>query len=414
MSDTEKIHIIGIGDDGADGITSRAKTLIDEAQLLIGPPFILKLFDGQSSECWDAGDDIEALANRLNSAEHQKVVILTPGDPLFYGTARYLCDRLGKDRFEVLPHVSTMQLAFARVKETWNEAYLTNLATHSLTHVINKIRNAERVGVFTASHATPADLANALLDAGIDYFTAYVCENLGAPDERVTSGELSEFTEVKFGELNVMILVRKPDVPDRPRQMEGRRIFGNPDDLFLQSKPKRGLLTNSETRVIALAELDLGPTSIVWDIGAGSGSVALEAAQLAPEGHVFAVEMDTDDFELIRQNADRFRLHNVTPVLGRAPEAWEDLPIPDAIFVGGTGRQAATIVEQAIVRLKSGGRIVVDMASIENLQAVQAVMRQATGDVNILMINVSRGNYQLESLRFDALTPKFVLSAVKP
>lgn len=414
MSDTEKIHIIGIGDDGADGITSRAKTLIDEAQLLIGPPFILKLFDGQSSECWDAGDDIEALANRLNSAEHQKVVILTPGDPLFYGTARYLCDRLGKDRFEVLPHVSTMQLAFARVKETWNEAYLTNLATHSLTHVINKIRNAERVGVFTASHATPADLANALLDAGIDYFTAYVCENLGAPDERVTSGELSEFTEVKFGELNVMILVRKPDVPDRPRQMEGRRIFGNPDDLFLQSKPKRGLLTNSETRVIALAELDLGPTSIVWDIGAGSGSVALEAAQLAPEGHVFAVEMDTDDFELIRQNADRFRLHNVTPVLGRAPEAWEDLPIPDAIFVGGTGRQAATIVEQAISRLKSGGRIVVDMASIENLQAVQAVMRQATGDVNILMINVSRGNYQLESLRFDALTPKFVLSAVKP
>lgn len=414
MSDTEKIHIIGIGDDGADGITSRAKTLIDEAQLLIGPPFILKLFDGQSSECWDAGDDIEALANRLNSAEHQKVVILTPGDPLFYGTARYLCDRLGKDRFEVLPHVSTMQLAFARVKETWNEAYLTNLATHSLTHVISKIRNAERVGVFTASHATPADLANALLDAGIDYFTAYVCENLGAPDERVTSGELSEFTEVKFGELNVMILVRKPDVPDRPRQMEGRRIFGNPDDLFLQSKPKRGLLTNSETRVIALAELDLGPTSIVWDIGAGSGSVALEAAQLAPEGHVFAVEMDTDDFELIRQNADRFRLHNVTPVLGRAPEAWEDLPIPDAIFVGGTGRQAATIVEQAIGRLKSGGRIVVDMASIENLQAVQAVMRQATGDVNILMINVSRGNYQLESLRFDALTPKFVLSAVKP
>lgn len=414
MSDTEKIHIIGIGDDGADGITSRAKTLIDEAQLLIGPPFILKLFDGQSSECWDAGDDIEALANRLNSAEHQKVVILTAGDPLFYGTARYLCDRLGKDRFEVLPHVSTMQLAFARVKETWNEAYLTNLATHSLTHVINKIRNAERVGVFTASHATPADLANALLDAGIDYFTAYVCENLGAPDERVTSGELSEFTEVKFGELNVMILVRKPDVPDRPRQMEGRRIFGNPDDLFLQSKPKRGLLTNSETRVIALAELDLGPTSIVWDIGAGSGSVALEAAQLAPEGHVFAVEMDTDDFELIRQNADRFRLHNVTPVLGRAPEAWEDLPIPDAIFVGGTGRQAATIVEQAIGRLKSGGRIVVDMASIENLQAVQAVMRRATGDVNILMINVSRGNYQLESLRFDALTPKFVLSAVKP
>ena len=414
MSERAKIHIIGIGDDGADGITSRAKDLIVNAELLIGPETILKLFEGQDSECWDAGDDIDELAGRLDSSSHQKVVILTPGDPLFYGTARYLCDRIGKDRFEVLPHVSTMQLAFARVKESWNEAYLTNLATQSLNHVVNKIRSAERVGVFTAAHATPSMLAAALLEAGIDYFTAYVCENLGSPDERVTSGELSEFSDGEFSELNVMILVRKPDVPDRPKQMEGRRLFGNPDEMFLQSKPKRGLLTNSEIRVIVLAELDLGPTSIVWDIGAGSGSVALEAAQLATDGHVYAVEMDTDDFELIRQNAERFGLDNVTSILGQAPDAWTDLPSPDAVFVGGTGRQAGNIVKQAIARLKPGGRIVADMASIENLQAVHAVMREATGDVNILMVNVARGNYQLDSLRFDALTPKFVLSAVKP
>jgi len=414
VSEPAKIHIIGIGDDGADGITSRAKDLIANAELLIGPETILKLFEGQDSECWDAGDDIDDLAGRLDSSAQQKVVILTPGDPLFYGTARYLCERIGKERFEVLPHVSTMQLAFARVKESWNEAYLTNLASQSLSHVVNKIRSAERVGVFTAKHATPSMLASALIEAGIDYFTSYVCENLGSPDERVTSGELSEFSDAEFGELNVMILVRKPDVPDRPKQMEGRRLFGNPDELFLQNKPKRGLLTNSEIRVIALAELDLGPTSIVWDIGAGSGSVALEAAQLVTAGHVYAVEMDTDDYELIRQNAERFGLDNVTPVLGQAPDAWADLPNPDAVFVGGTGRQAGTIVKQALSRLKSGGRIVADMASIENLQAVQAVMREATGDVNILMVNVSRGNYQLESLRFDALTPKFVLSSVKP
>ena len=414
MSNPPKIHIIGIGDDGPDGITSRAKGLIADAELLIGPNSILKLFEGQNSDCWDAGDDIDDLASRLNTSSQQRVVILTPGDPLFYGTARYLCDRIGKDRFEVLPHVSTMQLAFARVKESWNEAYLTNLATQSLGHVVNKLRSAERAGVFTTADATPAMLASALLEVGIDYFTVYVCENLGSPDERVTSGELAEFTEAAFGELNVMILVRKPGVPDRPKQTEGRRLFGNPDELFLQSKPKRGLLTNSEIRVIALAELDLSPTSIVWDIGAGSGSVALEAAQLAMAGHVYAIEMDTDDFELIRQNAESFGLDNVTPVLGQAPDAWADLPDPDAVFVGGTGRQAGNIVKQAIDRLKPGGRIVADMASIENLQAVQEVMRDATGDVNILMVNVSRGNYQLESLRFDALTPKFVLSAVKP
>ena len=165
--------------------------------------------------------------------------------------------------------------------------------------------------------------------------------------------------------------------------------------------------------MIALAELDIGPNSIVWDIGAGSGSVSLEAAQLCPAGHVYAVEMDTDDFELIIENASRFGLANITPVLGQAPEAWSDLPAPDAIFIGGTGRQLTTIVRDAMAQLKPGGRLVADMASIDNLHNVQEVLRQETGDVNILMVNIARGNYQLDRLLFDAMTPKFVLSAIK-
>ncbi len=414
MTKLNSFYIIGVGDDGADGMTSRATKLIESADLLIGPTFLTSLFAESVPECWDAGPSFDDIALRLENSTNQQIVILAAGDPLFYGTARYLCDRLGKERFEVIPHVSTMQLAFARVKESWDEAYLTNLATQPLERVISKIRSAERVGVFTSADTTPSDLAVALLQARIDYFTAYVCENLGSPDERVTSGDLKDFVDTEFSLLNVMILLRNPDVPDRPTEMQGRRVFGNPDEIFLQSKPKRGLLTNSEIRVMALAELDLGPTSIIWDIGAGSGSVAIEAALLAPGGHVYAVEMDTGDYELIRENSIRFGLENVTAVLGQAPDAWSDLPAPDAIFIGGTGRQLVTIVSHALNRLKSGGRIVADMASIDNLYDVQAVLRKETGDVNILMVNISRGNYQLERLSFDALTPKFLVSAIKP
>ncbi len=157
---------------------------------------------------------------------------------------------------------------------------------------MEQIRGAEKAGLFTTESCPPAKVARALLDRGIDYFTAYVCENLGSPDERVTQGELEEIAGQQFAPLNVMILVRKPNVPDRPREAIGRRLFGNPDDAFLQSKPKRGLLTPAEVRAMALAEMDLGPASIVWDIGAGSGSVAIEAAQIAPQGTVFAIEMD--------------------------------------------------------------------------------------------------------------------------
>ena len=226
---------------------------------------------------------------------------------------------------------------------------------------MERIRGAEKVGLFTTEAHPPAAVARAMLDRGLDYFTGYVCENLGSPDERVTQGELRELADQAFAPLNVMILVRKPNVPDRPREAIGRRLFGNPDDAFLQSKPKRGLLTPAEIRAMALAEMDLGPASIVWDIGAGSGSVAVEAAQIAREGRVYAVEMDVEDHRLIIENAKRFGVGNLVPVLGHAPEAWQDLPTPDAVFIGGSGQGISRLVDAAYGRLRPGGRLVATM-----------------------------------------------------
>ena len=414
MGNNEPICIVGIGDDGTEGLTLSTRTIIKQADLLVGPGRLTDGFVSDVGEVWDVGSDYEDLAVRLADSADLQVVILTAGDPLFYGTARFLCDRIGKSRIRVIPNVSTMQLAFARVKENWDEAYLTDLANQTIEHVVQKIRTAERVGLFTTSKITPQTLAGALLAAGIDYFTAYVCENLGSPDERVTTGTLEEISTSSFDSLNVVILLRHPTAPDRPTEMIGKRIFGNPDEMFLQTKPKRGLLTPSEIRCLALAELNLGPTSIVWDVGAGSGSVAIEAAQLSPGGKIYAIEMDVDDFGLISQNAERFGVNNVFAIHGAAPSAWDDLPDPDAVFIGGTGRQLATIVLDVIARLKPGGRLVADMASIDNVAEVQGILREATGDVNVWMFNVAKGNYQLERVRFDAQNPIFLLSAIKP
>jgi precorrin-6Y C5,15-methyltransferase (decarboxylating) len=414
LSNNESICIVGIGDDGVEGLTASTVAIIKQTDLLVGPSRLTESFQSDVGEAWDPGSDYDSLAVRLDSNIDQKIVVLAAGDPLFYGTARFLCDRIGKSRIRVIPNVSTMQLAFARVKENWDEAYLTDLGNQTIDHVVQKIRSAERVGVFTTSENTPQSLAAALLAARIDYFTAYVCENLGSPDERVISGSLEEVAEQSFESLNVMILVRRAAAPDRPTEMLGKRLFGNPDEMFLQTKPKRGLLTPCEIRCLALAELNLGPTSVVWDIGAGSGSVAIEAGQISPGGEVYAIEMDVDDFALIGQNAERFGVSNVFPIHGAAPTAWQDLPDPDSVFIGGTGRQLAAIVKDALARLKPGGRIVADMASIDNVSEVQAILREATGDVKVWMFSVAKGNYQLERIRFDAGNPIFVLSAIKP
>ncbi len=410
-----KITIIGIGDDGLEGLTRQAKETIKNAGTVMGSSGLLKkIAESEAQQRIILSADLEQVALLVEQPTPVPVVLLASGDPLFYGTARFLCERFGKERFDVLPHVSSMQLAFARVKESWDEAYLTNLATQNLDRVVERIRSAEKVGVFTSDEVTPSALAGALLAKGIEYFSVYVCENLGSRDERVTRGKVAEIVGQTFSPLNVMVLVRQPNVPDRPAAMQGKRIFGNPDELFLQSKPKRGLLTPSEVRSIALAEMDLGPTSIVWDVGAGSGSVAIESAQLASGGQVYAIEMDAEDYNLLIENSSRFGTRNLIPVLGEAPDAWEDLPDPDAIFVGGTSRTVSHLVQAAWQRLRSGGRLVINVANLEKLVAVQRALEDVAVELNVTMINLARSQKQLDDLRLEAANPSFLIVARRP
>jgi precorrin-6Y C5,15-methyltransferase (decarboxylating) len=408
-----KVHIVGIGDDGVDGMTAQARKVLEAADMLLGPESCAPLLPAALAKRLDATASLEELCEKIEAAGDRRLVVLASGDPLFYGTARYVCAKLGKDRFEVVPHVSSMQLAFARVKESWEEAFLANLSGQSIERVVDKVRSSETVGLFTSEQWPPAAVARALLDEGIDYFQAYVCENLGSPDERVTQGSLADIAKDSFGPLNVMILVRKARVADKPGQV-GTRLFGNPDECFLQSRPKRGLLTPAEVRSMALAELGLLAKSVVWDVGAGSGSVGLEAARIARDGAVYAIEMDPDDHQLITENAKRFGVTNLQAVLGKAPEAWAGLPDPDAIYVGGSGRHVTMLVEEAWKRLKPGGRLVTACNSIENLASVHALLRSRSSDAAYWMVNIARGIEQLDRIRFEAINPSFLIAATKP
>jgi precorrin-6B C5,15-methyltransferase / cobalt-precorrin-6B C5,C15-methyltransferase len=409
-----KIFIIGVGGDGLGGLTGRARDLLLGAELVFGSDNALSLLPELKAEQHRIGPDLQEVVRTLETQlGRRRMVIVAGGDPLFYGVARYLCDRLGKDHFDVLPHVSSMQLAFARVKESWEEAYLTNLANHPLETVLDRIRTAETVGLFTSEKEDPPAVARQLLARGLDYFRAYVCENLGGPDERVTQGELSEIQEMEFAPLNVMILKRKPGRPDQQRAPGRFRRFGNPDDVFAQSRPKCGLITQAEVRAIGLAQLAIQPASVVWDIGAGSGSVAIEAAQLADPGAVYAIEQDVADYHLIVANAQTFGVTNLHAIHGTAPAVFADLPAPDAIFVGGSGHEVARLLERAFAALRPGGRMVVNVATLETLIATYATLKSLAKTVDVLMVNVARGNEQLETLRFEAINPTFLLGVTK-
>lgn len=407
------ISIIGIGDDGLAAVSESTRKLILSAEVLAGSERTLALVPEATARRLPVSGDLDDVVEKLRSAGDARIALLVSGDPLFYGLARFLCEQLGDDRCEILPHVSSMQIAFARVKESWDEAYLTNLANHSLSSVVERIRTADKVGLFTTEQHGPSAVAQALLDRSIDYFTVYVCENLGARNERVTRGTVAEIARDSFESLNVMVLVRDTNVPDRPRDFEARSLLGNPDEAFVQSTPKHGLLTPAEVRSIALAHMALHSRSIVWDIGAGCGTVSVEAAMLAPSGKIFAIEQDPEDESYIQENAERFGVENVQPVLGRAPEVWSDLPDPDAIFIEGSGREVVRLAELAFQRLQPGGRLVANLVSIGALDELRVALAKLTTEVQVRMINIARGTDQLERLTFEALNPTFLIVAGK-
>ena len=409
-----KIHIIGVGSDGLGGLAGKPRELIQSADILLGAEQALALVPEPIADRILIGANLPEVVQTLEShLGSKRMVIVAGGDPLFYGVARYLCDKLGKERFEVWPHVSSMQLAFARIKESWEEAYLTNLATHSLESVLDRIRTAEVVGIFTSEDDSPPTIAKQLLARGLDYFRAFVCENLGGPDERVTQGELYEIQEMEFDSLNVMILKRKPGRPDQRRHPQLFRRFGNPDEVFIQSRPKSGLITQAEVRAIALAQMNIQPGSVVWDIGAGSGAVAIEAAQLATGGMVYAIEQDVADYHLIVANAQTIGVKNLTPIHGMAPAVFDGLPGPDAIFVGGIRHEASRLLKAAFKALRPAGRLVVNVASLEGLTATYAALKEIAPPVQGMLVNIARGTEQLETLRFEALNPTFLLTVTK-
>jgi precorrin-6Y C5,15-methyltransferase (decarboxylating) len=389
-----KVVVVGIGDNGPDSLGREALRAVEGAQVLMGGARHLGFFASHPAEKLPIRDNLKEVVARLQS-ETRRVVVLASGDPLFYGIAGYLSNKIGRDRLEVLPNISSMQLAFARIKESWQDAVLVSCHAKPIEEAIDLVRDAKKVALFTDDENTPARIAKELQKAGIGGFRAYVCENLGGEGERVSEADLPDLAGMTFGPLNVLVLIRKAEPGTLSRK---DWTFGIPEEAFFQRQPLKGLITKTEVRVISLAKMRVRPGNVVWDVGAGSGSVSIEAALLGAK--VWAVEKNKEDCDIIRKNVEKFGAKEVTVVHGVAPAALAGLPAPDAVFVGGSGGEMAEIVKLSQERLKPGGRLVLNVATIENLVNL--------GEVTL--VQVSRSRPILDLTRFEAQNPVFVIS----
>jgi precorrin-6B C5,15-methyltransferase / cobalt-precorrin-6B C5,C15-methyltransferase len=397
------IHVVGIGLDGAAGLTESVRQLIQQASLLVGSDRHLNYFPNFSGDRIILGSLSDAIAHLKTYSK--TAIVLTSGDPLFFGLGRLLLEELPAETLTFHPHLSSIQLAFSRVKLPWQDARVISAHGRSFDELIQALQQGtEKIAVLTDATHSPAAIAQLIESLELpSSYKLWVCENLGAKDERIFAGteSLSILQEQSFASLNVVILQRQPNSP----APENLPLFGISDQRFLSFSDRPGLMTKREVRVLALAELELQPKQTVWDIGAGTGSVAIEIARLCPTSQIYAIEKTAAGVSLISQNCDRFQVTNIKPIQGSAPTTLESLPSPDRIFIGGTGGNLTTILNVCITRLRAKGVIVLAIATLENLTEALTYLKAQGLSHRLMQVQIARSTAIAALTRFTPLNP---------
>lgn len=403
------IHVVGVGNEGAESLTPRALAIVEKAEVLVGGQRLLDAFPDVPAERLKIGARVdEVLATVAARRATSRVVVLATGDPNYFGITRALLRHAPAEDLEIVPNVSALQWAFAKAREPWDDAAFLTVHGRTMAVLAEAVRGQRKVCLFTDERNTPAAIARALLDAGLGEYRAVLCEDLGGPSEHVSRLSLEELAGRDAHPLNTLILLA-PEMT--ASQTPVAWAPGLPEDVFDQRKPKLGLITKREIRVLSLARLALQPDSVVWDIGAGSGSVSIEAARLAPHGRVFAVEKNADDVEIVRSNVDKFRVPHVTVLHATAPDRLDELPDPDAVFIGGSGGQLREILSIAAARLRESGRIVVNAITLDTLHETVTVFRELRLEHEAILASIARSKPLLGMMSFEALNPVYIVTA---
>ncbi|WP_204141861.1 precorrin-6y C5,15-methyltransferase (decarboxylating) subunit CbiE [Halomicronema sp. CCY15110] len=358
------IQVIGVGLDGAAGLSSTTLNVIQQAAILAGSDRLLQHFPDHPAQRWSLTNLPERLRQQVTQPAPALVVVLTSGDPLFFGLGRQLLQVIPPELITFHPHVSSVQLAFSRAKLPWQDATIISAHGRSLDRLAAVVKKgASPIAVLTDPENTPTAIAHLLRSLGLPTpYQMWVCENLGGADERVRQWAIAAVPAGEWRALNVVILQRC----DSPPQLATVPLLGIPDSAFLSFRDRPGLMTKRAVRVQILAELALQTHQVIWDIGAGTGSVSVELARLVPTAQVWAIERTTAGAELIRQNAARFETPNIQVVAGQAPTVLADLPNPDRVFIGGSHGQLTAILTHCSEHLGDTGVIVVALATLEN------------------------------------------------
>ncbi len=370
------IRVVGIGADGWAGLPEPTRVFVLAAPVVLGGVRHLAMLPdlpGQARESWPSPLR-EGLPDLLERYAGQQIVVLASGDPLVSGIASTLLELLGPDGVRIEPAVSSVALARARMGWPAEQVEVVSVVGRATRAVLRTLAPGHRVLVLSADASTPDEVAELLREAGYADTEMVVLGDLGSADESRTEGTAETWHSQASPDLNVVALTMHGPVL-------GPRSGGLPDEAFAHD----GQLTKRDLRASALARLAPQPGQLLWDVGAGAGSVAIEWMRAFPNCSAIAVEHDEQRAQRITENADRLGVPTLRVVHGKAPDALVDLPRPDAVFVGG-GATGAGLITACLEVLNPGGRLVVHGVTLETEALLFASYAEHGGELTRISV----------------------------
>lgn len=371
------LNVIGIGEDGVEALPGALQALIEGAELIVGGERHLAMVPHAHAEKEAWASPLSLTLDEIWSRRGKSVVVLATGDPMHFGIGVALAKRVPAEEMAVHPHISAFSLAAARMR--WPLADTECLTIHGrpLDLLAGAVAPGRRLLLLSHDGTSPADVARRLRELGYGASTMTVLEHMGGPRERSYSGRADAWAHPRAADLNTLAVECRADANARALSLTP----GLPDEAFQHD----GQLTKREIRAATLSALRPLPGQLLWDVGAGCGSIAIEWLRTHRSLSAVAIESDAARQALIEKNAVALGTPQLKLMKGEAPSAYEDLPEPDAVFVGG-GLGDRGVVEGAWERLKSGGRLVANAVTAEGEAHLFALRGKLGGDMTRLSI----------------------------
>ena len=373
------VTLIGMGSGQPENLTLQGLAALRQADLILGARRLLAVLPAGCTENRAAAYRPDEVAELLQTSGAENAVLVYSGDTGFYSGASSMMEKLEAlgVRARVLPGLSSIQLLAAALGRPWQGWNL--VSAHGRTcDPVAECMQGRPTFFLTGGSEDPATLCAQLVAEGFGDVQGVVGQCLGTPEEKLFRGSVKELAAGRFNSLSVLLVEAAEVLP--------RRAPGLPDEAFERGDVP---MTKQEVRAAVLAKLAVRPEDILWDVGAGTGSVSVELALAAPRGRVYAVECRPEGCALIKANREKFRTRNLVLVEGLAPAALSDLPAPDAVFIGGSKGSLAAIVDAALDK-NPDARICVSAIALESLSAAVAALTAKGRTVQVSQIAVSR------------------------